>query len=105
MPAMRSTRSSSLLAAVGLMAAGMFSPAMQGASDGPALRPLTASQGAPKSSHKAPVSPEQRAAWLRVRSSRAARRRFGGLGWSVAHDRRMARKRRNVIKARRAKRG
>ena len=32
------------------------------------------------------------------------RRTFPGYGWSVAHDRRMAKKRRQVLKARRAKR-
>lgn len=38
------------------------------------------------------------------RRTRGRRRTFPGLGWSVAHDRRMAKKRRQVIKARRAKR-
>lgn len=103
MPAMLKSSRSSLLAASALMAMAL-APGMQPASahDGPAARTAAATPAAPKHSTKAPTSPEQRAAWMRVRSNGAASRRFPGRGWSVAHDRRMARKRRNVIKARRA---
>jgi hypothetical protein len=94
-----------LLAASALMGAGMSVAIAPQGGDWPSARALSAASTTPKHGNKAPASPEQRAAWLRVRSNRAASRRFGGLGWPVATDRRMARKRRNVIKARRAKRG
>lgn len=50
-------------------------------------------------------SPEQRAAFRNSRNGYSWHRRWPGRGWTVAHDRRMARKRRNVAKARRAGRG
>jgi len=105
MPAMLKTRAALLAATTLAFAAGMGSPPTSVADTAPALRGSTVTAGVPKHTQRAPTSPEQRAAWLRVRSNGAASRRFPGRGWPVAHDRRMARKRRNVIKARRAKRG
>jgi hypothetical protein len=101
MPAMRSILG--LAAAVAVSAfAGAGMPTT--ADSSPVARTMEATKGVPKHGSKTPTSPEQRAAWLRTRGSRA-RGGYPKPGWTVAHDRRMARKRRNVIKARRAARG
>ncbi|MFG6462294.1 hypothetical protein ACG04Q_12000 [Roseateles sp. DXS20W] len=101
---MRSTRST-LLAFAAMAAAALGSGVTVATQEGTTARAEAVQAAAPKHANKAPTSPEQRAAWLRVRGHAAASRRFPGRGWTVAHDRRMARKRRNVIKARRANRG
>lgn len=105
MPAMLKARSALLGAAA--LAAMAFAPAvMAPAMDvAPGARAASATKAAPKHGNTTPASPEQRAAWLRVRGSFHGRRTWPGRGWTVAHDRRMARKRRAVVKARRASRG
>jgi hypothetical protein len=95
MPAMRSILG--LAAAVAVSAfAGAGMPTT--ADSSPVARTMEATKGVPKHGSKTPTSPEQRAAWLRTRGSRA-RGGYPKPGWTVA------RKRRNVIKARRAARG
>jgi len=105
MAAMLKTRSALLgaaaLAAMALAPAALMATAVDAT---PSAR-ATATKAAPQHGSATPTSPEQRAAWLRVRGSFHGRRTWPGRGWTVAHDRRMARKRRNVIKARRAGRG
>lgn len=59
---------------------------------------------APKAALTAPVTQAQRRQIRQLKSFIAATRVHRG-GWSVAHDRRMAKKRRNVLRNRRAHRG
>jgi len=105
MPAMLLARASLLAASALAFASGMGAASAPAVDATPALRNSTVAASTPKQVPRSQSSPEQRAAWLRVRANGGASRRFPGRGWSVAHDRRMARKRRNVIKARRAMRG
>lgn len=92
------------LAGMAMMAAGGMAPIPT--TSAPVARATTPQvQDQPATPRSVATSPEQRAILQAWKALRSTRRTYPTQGWSVMHDRRMARKKRNRTANRAAHRG